>query len=454
MLYFILKLILRTGLWVFFRRFVVRNRHLMPVRGPLLVVANHPNTFMDPIVIASLLPQQVYFIAKSTVFSSPLHNWLLHRMNLIPIHRQADTPGVPVDNEATFRASYQALKEHKTLLIFPEGTSFNERRLRKIKTGTARMALGAVAHMPAVADLQILPVGLNYSDPTRFRSDVFVNVGRPIAVAPYLTQYQQDEKGTVNELTDQIRQQLEKLIVVTPSDDEDALVRQIEQVYKEKLAAQTPIEAPRHVRDFLLTRAIVKGLAHFMETQPERVERFRNKMRSYTQQLQELDLQHLPTMEENNVLLRQSLARTLLLTLTMPLYLYGLINNYLAYIIPSKVADALTEEQEFRAPIMLSVGIFSFPVLYALQGAILWHFWPNAVYLLLYLISLPLSGFFALRYWNTLLRVREHWLLLRLFLSKSPVAESLKRQRQELIDELEGARKEFLYEQTTNKNPD
>ncbi|SIR47662.1 lysophospholipid acyltransferase family protein [Pontibacter lucknowensis] len=454
MLYLVLKLILRTGLWVFFRRFVVRNRHLMPVRGPLLVVANHPNTFMDPIVIASLLPQQVYFIAKSTVFSSPLHNWLLHRMNLIPIHRQADTPGVPIDNEATFRASYQALKERKTLLIFPEGTSFNERRLRKIKTGTARMALGAVAHMPAVANLQILPVGLNYSDPTRFRSDVFVNVGRPIAVAPYLTQYQQDEKGTVNELTDQIRQQLEKLIVITPSDDEDALVRQIEQVYKEKLAAQTPIEAPRHVRDFLLTRAIVKGLAHFMETQPERVERFRNKMRSYTQQLQELDLQHLPTMEENNVLLRQSLARTLLLTLTMPLYLYGLINNYLAYIIPSKVADALTEEQEFRAPIMLSVGIFSFPVLYALQGAILWHFWPNAVYLLLYLISLPLSGFFALRYWNTLLRVREHWLLLRLFLSKSPVAESLKRLRQELIDELEGARKEFLYEQATNKNPD
>ncbi|EJF09747.1 hypothetical protein [Pontibacter sp. BAB1700] len=65
-----------------------------------------------------------------------------------------------------------------------------------------------------------------------------------------------------------------------------------------------------------------------------------------------------------------------------------------------------------------------------------------------------MSGFFALRYWNTLLRVREHWLLLRLFLSKSPVAESLKRQRQELIDELEGARKEFLYEQATNKNPD
>lgn len=452
MLYLVLKLILRTGLWVFFRRFVVRNRHLMPARGPLLVVANHPNTFMDPIVIASLLPQQVYFIAKSTVFSSPLHNWLLPHMNLIPIHRSQDRPGVPLDNEATFKAIYQALTNHKTLLIFPEGTSFNERRLRKLKTGTARMALGAAASLPEVANLQILPVGLNYSDPTRFRSDVFVNVGKPIAVAPYLAQYQQDEKGTVNELTDRIRQQLEKLIVVTPTDDEDVLVRQIEQVYKETLAAQTSLEAPRHVRDFLLTRAIMKGLAHFLETQPLRVEQFRDKMRSYVGQLEELDLKRLPTVEENNVLLRQTLVRTLLLTLTLPLYLYGLFNNYLAYIIPSKVADALTEEQEFRAPIMLSVGIFSFPILYALQAGIWWHFWPDTLYLLLYLISLPLSGFFAHRYWNILLRVREHWLLLRLFMNNSPVAASLKRQRQELISELEGARKEYLHQQTDSQS--
>jgi glycerol-3-phosphate O-acyltransferase / dihydroxyacetone phosphate acyltransferase len=139
------------------------------------------------------------------------------------------------------------------------------------------------------------------------------------------------------------------------------------------------------------------------------------------------------------------------LTLTMPLYLYGLINNYIAYIIPSRVANALTEVKEFRAPIMMSVGIFSFPVLYALQAALLWHLWPDTRLLLPYLFSLPISGFFALRYWNILLRVREDWLLLRLFLSKSPIAESLKRQRQDLIDELEQARREYLQQHTNSQ---
>jgi glycerol-3-phosphate O-acyltransferase / dihydroxyacetone phosphate acyltransferase len=437
---------------VFFRRFVVRNRHLMPSRGPLLVVANHPNTFMDPIVIASLLPQQVYFIAKSTVFSSPFRKWLLHRMNLIPIHRREDMPGLLLDNEETFRASYHALTARRTLLIFPEGTSFSERRLRKLKTGTARMALGAVDNALEAANLRILPVGLNYSDPTRFRSDVFVNVGTPIDVAPYLDRYKQDSVGTVNELTDVIRQQLEKLIVVTPSDDEDTLVRQIEQIYKERLAAQTSIEAPKHVRDFLLTRAIVKSLTYFVSTQPQRVEHMRDKISSYSQQLQEFDLQHLPTVEENNVLLRKSIIRTLMLTLTVPLYLYGLINNYIAYIIPSQVADALTEEKEFRAPIMLSVGIFSFPVLYAIQAIALWQLYPDKALLLLYLFSLPVSGFFTLRYWNTLLRVREHWLLLRLFLNSSPIAEDLRRQRQEIVDELDKARAEYLHLQANGQN--
>jgi glycerol-3-phosphate O-acyltransferase / dihydroxyacetone phosphate acyltransferase len=452
MLYFVLKLILRTGLWVFFRRFVVRNQHLMPKRGPLLIVANHPNTFMDPIVIASLLPQQVYFIAKSTVFGSPFRKWLLHRMNLIPIHRRQDMPGQAIDNEETFRTSYQALAAHKTLLIFPEGTSFIERRLRKLKTGTARMALGAVEQSADAADMQILPVGLNYSDPTRFRGDVFVNVGKPITVADYLDRYRQDSASTVNELTDTIRHQLEKLTVVTPSDEEDALVQQIEQIYKERLAAQTPIEAPRHVRDFLLTRAIVKSLAHFISTHPRRVQALRDRMQVYTQQLKELGLQHFPTLEEKNELLRKSIGKTMLLALSLPLYLYGLFNNYLAYIIPSQVADALTEEKEFRAPIMLSVGTFSFPILYAIQAVMLWQFLPNKVYLLLYLLSLPISGFFTLRYWNTMVRVREHWLLLQLFMTKSPEVESVARLRQEMIHDLEEARVEYLHQQANRQD--
>ena len=447
MLYPVLKLIYKIGLWVFFRKFEVRNRQLMPDQGPLLLVANHPNTFMDPIVIASLLRQQVYFIAKSTVFNSPFKKWLLHRMNLIPVHRREDMPDQAINNEETFRASTEALAARKTLLIFPEGNSFNERRLRKVKTGAARMALGAVAHAGATADLKILPVGLNYSDPTRFRSDVFVNVGKPIEVAAYLESYRQDSVGTVAALTERIRQQLEKLIVVTPTDEEDELVRQIERIYKDRLVSQVPVPAPRHEQDFLVTKAIVKSMAHFIGTQPERVARFRDKVAAYNRLRSELGLQNTPYENTSSPQLWPNVRTTLLLVAGFPLYLYGLVNNYIPYIIPSKVADALTEEEEFLAPIMLTIGIFSFPLCYSLQALFFWEMMPSYLYLLLYLVSLPLSGFFTLRYWQALGRAREQWRLLRLTRQKAPAAEQLKQYHQEIINELEQAREEYMRQQ-------
>lgn len=444
MLYFILKLVLKAGLWVFFRRFEVRNRALMPEQGPLLVVSNHPNTFMDPIVIASLLRQQVYFIAKSTAFNSPFNKWLLHRMNLIPIHRREDAPEQSISNEQAFEASNAALEAGKTLLIFPEGNSFNERRLRKLKTGTARIALGAEANANYSLNVRILPVGLNYSDPTRFRSDVFVNVGKPIVVADFAASYNQDPVAAAQALTDVVRQQLEKLIIVTPSDEEDELIRHVETIYKSNLVSTVKVTAPSHEQEFLLTKSIAKSIGYFKQTAPERVAAIKEHITEYMLELKKLHLQDALLGKGSSDLVRGSIRSTLFLLLGFPLYFYGLLNNYLPYIIPSKVANLLTEEEEFEAPIMLSVGIFTFPVFYAIQGVLFWQWFPDVSYLLLYLVSLPLSGFFTLRYWNNLQHTQGQWLLLRLFFKRKNKVEQLQQQRKLIIEELEKAKNDYL----------
>lgn len=443
MLYATLKLIYKLGLWVFFRRFEVRNRHLMPDRGALLVVSNHPNTFMDPIVIASLLRQPVYFIAKSTVFGAGLQSWMLRQMHLIPIHRREDNSGQAVSNEEAFAASSGALQQHKTLLIFPEGNSFNQRRLRKIKTGTARIALGAAA--AGAAYLRILPVGLNYTSPTRFRSDVFVNVGEPIAVAEYVAACQQDGQEAVLALTEEIRRRLESLIIHTPTDEEDELARQVEVLYKDRLAADAPSDTPSHLQDFLLTRAIVSSINYFSQKDPVRVAALKQKLGDYMLQLRRLRLKDEAMGLRRKTVLQQSLLRVLFLMLGLPVYGYGLLHNYLPYIIPSKVARAATREEEWYAPIMLTVGIFTFPLFYLLEVWLVRDLlqlpWAWTV---LYLLSLPLSGFFTLHYWSTLQHTREHWLLLRLFVKRHDLIKSLRRQRQEIITELEAAKADYL----------
>ncbi len=97
MFYFILKVIFKIALRIFFQKIEVKNRHLIPAEGPLLIASNHPNTFMDPIAIAAITRQEIYFIAKATFFNSSVTSWLLHKMNLIPVYRREDGPRTAPD---------------------------------------------------------------------------------------------------------------------------------------------------------------------------------------------------------------------------------------------------------------------------------------------------------------------------------------------------------------------
>jgi hypothetical protein len=82
-----------------------------------------------------------------------------------------------------------------------------------------------------------------------------------------------------------------------------------------------------------------------------------------------------------------------------PIYVLGLIQNYLPYLSPLWIAKKLTKEAEYYAPIMMSLGILIFPTYYYFS-----FFWfdyfvsPPLSLAVLYVITLPLSGFFVLHY--------------------------------------------------------
>ena len=162
--------------------------------GPLLIASNHPNTLMDPLVAAVNRRQPIAFLAKSTFFQNPILRAIMESGNSIPIYRRQDletgaetlTPAqLEAQNEKAFGRCYDYFDEGGTIMIFPEGTSVSERRLRPLKTGAARIALGAEARRDFQLNLHILPLGINYFDPQRFRSDVFINPAEPIRVADY-----------------------------------------------------------------------------------------------------------------------------------------------------------------------------------------------------------------------------------------------------------------------------
>ncbi|MBD2723763.1 lysophospholipid acyltransferase family protein [Hymenobacter armeniacus] len=446
--YTVMKPLVQVALRVFFRRMEVRHRERLNLPGPLLFAGNHPNTLMDPLLTAIHTRQPVAFLAKSTFFKNPVIRAIMESGNSIPIYRRQDAesgaaPATPeqlaAQNEASFGRCYDYLDRRGTIMIFPEGTSVTERRLRPLKTGAARIALGAEARHGFKLGLKVIPIATNYFDPARFRSDVLLNVAPPIIVADYAAAYAQDPEAAADQLTDAIREALERRLVITRDAAEDEFVQQVERTFGDHL---NPDDNPDTLYDnFQLSQTLLQALACFEQHAPTRLVAMRLQFQTYLSELR----RHRLTDEAVEGQRRGSVAGLLNLVLGAPVWLYGLLNNYLPYILPSMIAKRATDDIAFVAPIMLVVGMLTFPLAYALQAAAVQHWLAHDWRLTaLYVLSLPLTGFYALSYWNKLAPRLDRLRALRLFRSLPAVGEELLNRRADLLRQLEEAREEYL----------
>jgi glycerol-3-phosphate O-acyltransferase / dihydroxyacetone phosphate acyltransferase len=171
----------------FFRDIEVTGDERVPPKGtPCLVVANHFNGFVDPLLVIRGLGRVPRFLAKATLWTVWPARPLFALAGMVPVHRRVDSggSGSGAGNEAAFRRAYEVLGAGEVVAIFPEGTTHDEPRLADMRTGAARIALGAAA---TTRGLQILPVGVVVEDKLETRSRALVQVGHPIDLDQALT---------------------------------------------------------------------------------------------------------------------------------------------------------------------------------------------------------------------------------------------------------------------------
>src|SRR6266550_8941434 len=140
--------LLRVVLRIFFRRIEVSGTDSVPRVGPVIFVLNHPNGLIDPVFLLALAPRRVSFLAKAPLFRMPVIGAIARAFEAIPVHRHQDAGSDLAKNAQMFEAARAVLVRGGTIAIFPEGTSHSDPKLRPLKTGTARIALGAAAALP------------------------------------------------------------------------------------------------------------------------------------------------------------------------------------------------------------------------------------------------------------------------------------------------------------------
>ncbi|MDE3181965.1 MAG: 1-acyl-sn-glycerol-3-phosphate acyltransferase [Bacteroidota bacterium] len=240
MLYKILFYPSRLAIHFYCRNIVINNKTLLREKGPMLIAANHPNSFLDAIIISTLFRNPVYSLARGDAFAGKFFTKILKSFNMLPVYRVSEGVENLGHNYTTFDACKKLFEENKTVLIFSEGSCTNEWKLRPLKKGTARLALSAWQNN---IELKVLPLGINYSSFRFYGKNLFLNFGNIIAKKEAFT------KGTdgkiINQFNEELNSQLQQLVFEIDKDD------------YQKLESHFYIKQPLLKKIFLFIPAII-----------------------------------------------------------------------------------------------------------------------------------------------------------------------------------------------------
>ena len=202
MLYHILKIIVRIAAALYFRRIERLGFDNIPKSGPVLIACNHPTAFFEPILLAVLMKRPLHFLVRSDIFVKRWL-WFFKATHQIPIHRFKDGFSKLRLNADSFEACYQAMSEGKVIVVFAEGSTEYEFRLRELRKGLARIALNSIKRYPKL-DPQVMFAGFNYEDASGFRKRVHISLSESFSAREFYDEFVIRPNVAFIQLTDKL----------------------------------------------------------------------------------------------------------------------------------------------------------------------------------------------------------------------------------------------------------
>ena len=207
-----LRILVKISLKGYFKKIIIEGKENIPKNTPILLVANHQNALIDPLLLATHTGLKPYFLTRASVFKKSFVAKLLNFIYMLPVYRVRDGFSTIQQNQGTFDQTYEVLQKNGAVIIFAEGSHSLIRNLRPLSKGFTRIAFGLKEKYPETTPV-ILPVALDYSAHKRSGSIVRVTVGEVIPVDMPVS-----KSGL---LTKSVQVALQNLVVEIPDENYD-----------------------------------------------------------------------------------------------------------------------------------------------------------------------------------------------------------------------------------------
>lgn len=444
-----MRALARALVRLFYHRVDVVGVERVPTSGPLVIVANHRNALVDPLILIATLPRALRPVAKAPLFRHPILAPFLRLAGALPVHRRQDPGSDPARNAAMFRGVATALREGEAILVFPEGVSQPEPVLMPLRTGVARMVLGTEGD-PEPRATTLLPVGLTFHEPGTFRNGwALVLVGTPVPFDDCRALAAREPERAVRELTARVAESLRALIVEAEDRETLRLAEGLEAIRRAEVgdlpgAVEGGTPSAERVA---WVRAATRAYRWLAPRAPARVARFRAEVESYLADLERLGLspQTVGRAYPPGVARRYAVREGLALLGGLPLALWGLASHAVPYWLTALAAKGLGTSADVTATVKLVAGAVLYPACWALEAWAVWRIlggWGLAAFL----VGLIPTGLFALGWQARLARVRRDARAFVRFLWDRDLLARLAARRRALVEETESMARDLPAE--------
>ena len=433
MIWHLLKYWVTFILPAFYKRIQGNNLKNIRIKGPAIIAMNHPNAFTDPVAFTYLCyPLRLKYLARGDAFKPGIVAWLLRQIGIVPIFRLQDggLEGLQ-KNDLAYREVNNLLRKNFKIIVFAEGVCVQERRLRPLKKGVARMIFGAYDALKS-ENLVVIPVGVNYSQPNKIGSTIFYNVGEPIAVKQFIGQYRENAAKAQLALLQTLYPRMKELITHIENKDYDEVVCQVEILKKAEILKERGLNSNDLANDFEVLKQITGIVNVAVEKNRPVVDEFKSNAAVYFSELKKLRIDDwlIDPIQNKRVTMFYFFLRAILVCFGFPIYAVGLLSNYLPFVVTKKIVQNIVKGKvEFYSSLFIGFAMLFFMINYLVIFTISYVALDNLLLTIVICAALALCALFCVHFHPFLLNTFE---LLRILKNKNGSAD-LREKRKYLV---------------------